>query len=92
MSSKPVSYTHLDVYKRQDVVIVPAGLRHVVKDDVLPRDGAAPSGDKQDGRRGRRHGGGGVLADDIHLAGVHAPVHGLAADGDVCLLYTSRCV
>ena len=89
---EPVSYTHLDVYKRQ-VEIHARNASHlvgqVIGDRRLQRKEADQDGDKQGGQAAVEQ-----LAYQIGAHGqAAAPDEGehLTVDGD-CLLYTSRCV
>ena len=78
---EPVSYTHLDVYKRQEVISIPVS-------DGTERDFAIMDTFEFEGQ--------GYLAvsliegDEIQ-EGVYIYRYHNAEDGD-CLLYTSRCV
>ena len=92
-----VSYTHLDVYKRQGDDADPVLHAHLGVDGVLLAGGDALAGvGHQDGQEDdgddAQHG----IADDGGLQSGHAEVLvgevGKQAQGDDCLLYTSRCV
>ena len=104
-SPRAVSYTHLDVYKRQDYSIavdyVPAGSRWqhaAVHFDPAPYGGTPASKPEFWAIAGTVAGaqhyidnGAAAIVDERRIAGGHNMPDGIPED-PYCLLYTSRCV
>ena len=77
-STLPVSYTHLDVYKRQGLGVAQGLGSAADQDQLVDVLGGQEVGGQRRGRRGAQRGEG-------------CPVE-QHARGEGCLLYTSRCV
>ena len=107
MEDIPVSYTHLDVYKRQDDAIgdsVGQRAQRVAdgNGDLAHGQGVTVADDCRGQTRSinfqHRNVGGGILTDDGGVVALVAAVQlhlyaGRAVDDvGACLLYTSRCV
>ena len=96
--SRPVSYTHLDVYKRQDFLYkITGGGERALLDQVADRlkgcdlNFVAPSDEQESILARRLTAGFGNLSEAIRQA-VALSVQIAEAVPPICILYTSRCV